>query len=296
MRAYAALGVAFAAIQLGAVAVLLAATPAAGLDAVFVALLAVQVAVAALAWVLAGVAAPSLRSRPRTSAPDLRAMVRSTSTIGVLGLLGMAYQRIPVLILAAISGPAAAGWFAGASKIAEASRSGHVALFGAVYPAMAQAHRTGASGTSDPVLRRWSWLTLGGALLVAAALLVTGPALVGLLYGPEFAPSATALAILALALVPSVLATYQSLDLVARGMEAATVRAQAVSLGALVVFVVVLVSAFGWVAGCWAVLAAETLQAGLFFAVRRGIDRPVQRPRAAVQRAPSRPAGAESIR
>ncbi len=276
MGTYAALGVAASAIQLAAIAALAYSAPALSLEAVFVALLGVQIAVAALAWAACAARSESMRMWPRISGPDVRAMLRSTGTIGVLGLLGMTYQRIPILLLAAVSGPAAAGWFAGASKVIEASKTGHVALFGAIYPAMARARgpeaiadaNEGAAGV-DPGLR-WSWrVATGGAVLISAGLVLAGPVLVRALYGSGFAPSGPGLVILALSLVPSTLATYQSLDLVAGGRETATVGAQLVSLAALLVLIGVLVPALGWMGGCWAVLAAEVVQAAAFFAVRR---------------------------
>jgi O-antigen/teichoic acid export membrane protein len=194
-------------------------------------------------------------------------MWRASGSIGLLGLLGVAYQRAGVLVLAVLVGPAATGLFAAASRIVEASKTGHLALFGALYPAMAEAH---GSGPSDDSLGRptWAWrLSLLGAVALAAVLLVAGPPLIALLYGPAFAPSAAGLALLALAIVPSTLAGYQSLELVAARRETSTVRALVASLVVLVVLLVALIPALGWTGAAWAILAAEMVQAVILLRV-----------------------------
>jgi PST family polysaccharide transporter len=268
MGSYAALGVAASAIQLGVIWVI---APDAPLDTVFVALLGVQFAVAALAWAVCAARAPSLRAWPRASAVDIREMLRSTGTIGVLGLLGVAYQQAPVLVLAVASGPSAAGWYAGASRVVEASKTGHVALFGALYPAMAEAHGPDGRGDADPALG-WYWrISAGAATLLSLALLVASPIVVRVLYGPAFGPSAAGMAILALSLVPSALATYQSLDLIARRREGATLMAQLSSMATLLGLLAALVPVLGWTGGCWAVLSAEVVRAAGLFAVRRNV-------------------------
>ena len=275
MGSYAALGVAASAVQLGAICLL---APDASLDTVFLALLGVQVAVAALAWAACAARAPSLRTWPRTSSADVVEMLRSTGTIGVLGLLGVAYQRAPVLVLAAASGPAAAGWYAGASKIVEASKTGHVALFGALYPAMAQARGPDGRADADAGLGLYWRISAGAATLLSLALLVASPIAVIGLYGPGFGPSSTGLAILGLSLLPSALSNYQSLDLIARRREGVTLRAQLLSMATLLGLLAALVPVLGWTGGCWAVLSAEVVQAVALFAVRRNLRVAERRP------------------
>ncbi len=275
MGTYASLGVATASAQL---AILWLLPPGSALVAVMAALLAVQIAAAVLAWALCARTFAPLRRSPRTSADDVLEMVRATGTLGTLGLLGMAYQRVPILVLAAVAGPTATGWFASASKIVEASKVGHVALFGAAYPAMVEAHARGGSETDGLAWSRRA--AFGGGALISAVLVVAAPNVVRVLFGSSFAPAAPALAILAASLLPSVLSIYQSLDLVARHREAATLRAQLASLLALLGLVAVLVPTFGWIGGCWAVFGAEIVQASLLFAFgREPSDRAVQRSR-----------------
>ena len=271
MGAYAGLGVAAAAIQLGAVALLVGA--GASIVRVAVVLLGAQAAIAVAAAGVCAVRIGGLRARPRTSPPAVAAMARESASIGVLGLLGVTYQRVGAIAVSVLVGPVATGWYAGASRITEASKTGHLALFGAVYPAMAQDEAERADAGPAPALG-WSWrvcVALGGA--VTAGLLVLGPTLVDWFYGPAFAPSKGGLAILALAVVPSTMATYQSLALLAAHREADTLRVLAISLGVLVAAAGVLVPAVGWQGACWAVVAADTTQAVLMIRARAAVGR-----------------------
>jgi hypothetical protein len=69
------------------------------------------------------------------------------------------------------------------------------------------------------------------------------------------------------------MATYQSLALLAAHREADTLRVLAVSLGVLVVVAGALVPTIGWQGACWAVLAADTAQAGLMLRARAQLSR-----------------------
>jgi O-antigen/teichoic acid export membrane protein len=272
MGAYAGLGVVAVAIQLGFIALLVGA--GSSVVRVAVVLLAAQAVIAVAAGAVCALRIGGLRPLPRTSRPAVAAMARESASVGVLGLLGVVYQRIGAIAVSVLVGPAATGWYAGASRITEASKTGHLALFGAVYPAMAQDQSGPRSEAGVTPALGWSWrvcVALGG--VVTAGLLVLGPALVDWFYGPAFAPSKGGLAILALAVVPSTMATYQSLALLAAHREADTVRVLAICLGVLVVASSVLVPALGWQGACWAVVAADTTQAGLMIRARAGLGR-----------------------
>lgn len=270
LPACAAVGAAGTALQLGAVWLLV--PTGAALTRVALVLVAVQVALAALGWAACAARQPVFRRIPRVRTADVAEMARSSARIGLLGLLGVFYQRAGVLALAMVAGPAATGWFAAASRVTEASKSGHVSLFGALYPEMATAHAGAASdpasGTNAGLRSAWR-VSVGGAAVVSAALLVLGSVVVGRLYGPAFGPSVGALAILALSIVPSTAATHRSLELVATGRERQMVRVLAVSLAVLLALLAVLLPAAGWLGVCWAILGAETFQAALLLAGRR---------------------------
>jgi len=273
MRAYAVAGALSAAIPCPAVIVLV--PNGAGVVRAAIALLASQTAVGLGVWMYCVRRARGLAALPRAPLGEVRGMLRASAPVGVLGLLGMAYQRLPVIVLGIAAGPAATGWFTCASRTVEASKTAHVGLFGAVYPRLAAAH---ASSARDEAARRdlrMSWRAcIGLGVLVTVVLLAAGPFLVERLFGSGFAPSATGLRILALAVVPSTLATYGSLTLLAAHREAATLRVLGAGLLVLAAATAALVPALGWLGACWAVLGAETVTAALMLAAtRRGAPR-----------------------
>jgi O-antigen/teichoic acid export membrane protein len=269
MSWYAGVGVAAAAVPFVGVTAFMA--PGAGLVVAATVLLTAQVVVAAVAWVVCASRIPGFRDTPQTSAADILEMARSSWSIGILGLLGVLYQRTAVLVLAVVAGPAATGWFVGASRIVEASKTGHVALFGALYPAMVANRVSSASGsTLDRDIGRIGRMSTVAAGALSAGLAILAPFIVRLLYGPAFGPSAGALAILAISIVPSTIASYRSLALLAEHREALALRALAASLMALIGLLAVLIPIAGWIGACWAVLGAESvLAAGMLIASSR---------------------------
>jgi O-antigen/teichoic acid export membrane protein len=154
-------------------------------------------------------------------------------------------------------GPIAAGWYAGVARIAEGSKTAHVALTTASYPAMADRRDRRA------VLARARRLNLAMAAVVATVLIIGGRFLIDHLYGASFAPSKPALTILAVGLVASCVATFETLSMLADHREREVMKVMAACLAVLVVGVIALVGALGWTGACWAMLAADALQAVL---------------------------------
>jgi O-antigen/teichoic acid export membrane protein len=280
MAAYAAVGVIAAGVQLVAVAAFVPAHS--NVVRAVAVVVGAQVAIALIAWVVVAARRRELRHWPRTGGAEIGDMARSSAAIGVLGLLGILYQRLGAIGVAVMIGPVATGWYAASARVVDASKTGHLALFGAVYPAMAHAKTAqtvapaalgdAAGATTNPSPARhldWSWracLLLGAG--VSIALLLVGPLLIEWFFGPAFAPSKGALAILALTVVPSTAATYQSMAFLADHRDADTLRILTISLAVLVVLLATLVPAVGWIGACWAVLGADTVHAGLLLRAR----------------------------
>src|SRR5262249_53412796 len=148
-------------------------------------LLGAQTVIGFGAWAVCAARLGAVRRVPRPSPLEVGAMARASASIGVLGLLGVLYQRLGAIAVSVPVGPVPTGWYAGAPRIAEAWKTGPLALLGGVYPAMAEARaderRTG-DGTAN---LGWSWracVVLGG--IVTAGLLLIGPLLIEWLYGP----------------------------------------------------------------------------------------------------------------
>lgn len=227
-------------------------------------LLGVQLAAAVLGGVVCAAAFPELRRswvyRPR----NVLSVLRASAPIALLGLLGMLYQKLSVYMLATLSGAAMTGWFSAALRVVEASKTGHLALFGALYPAMAYVYGASAPDPRWRAAFRFSWQLLM-AIAVAAALVLFALAspLVALLYGPAFEPSAAALRVLAWMMIPYTINTYLSLRFVASGQEKRVARSLLASLAALALLSGWWIPRAGLAGACQALLAAEILQSGM---------------------------------
>lgn len=275
MGRYAVLGTLVAGLQF--VAVTLLVPPGASLQHVALVLVGVQAAAAVAAWLACARVSAAFRHVPRVRRDDLRAMLAGSGRVGALGVVGVAYQRVPIVAVGVLAGPAAAGWLTAASRVVDASRTGHLALYGALYPALAEEMSTSgrqasASGMPPSPLgtlasssgSKLAWrLALSGAVGIAVALVAFGSLLMRLAFGGDFEPAAGGLAILALAVVPSSLVTFQLLELVAGHRERAALRALVVSSAVLLVTIAALVPRIGWAGGPWAVVAAESVQAAI---------------------------------
>jgi O-antigen/teichoic acid export membrane protein len=230
-------------------------------------LLLTQVFAAALGALVCGIRIPRFWSGWHTSGAEIRSLARESAPIALLGALGMVYQRSMVYMLATTAGAGTTGWYSAALRAVEASKTGHLAAFGALYPAFAQTDTV----TATPA--RWRptlTVSLTSLLLVAAAaavaLTLLADPLVPLLYGPGFGPAISALRILGWVLVPYTISAYLSLGFVARRRERPVARALAVSVIALVVLGAWWIPREGLLGACWATLAAETLQAVVLLA------------------------------
>lgn len=264
MGVHAVLGVITAGLQLAAVAWLVPA--GAGLPRVGWALLGVQAAAAAAAWLACALVSAAFRSAPRLHRDDLRAMLAGSGRVGALGVAGVAYQRLPVVVLGVLAGPTAAGWLTAAARVVDASKTGHLALYGALYPALAEDAAAGQR-PGPPRGSALAWrVALGGAAAIAIALVAGSSLVVQVAFGRGYLPAAGGLGVLALAVVPSALVTFQSLELVARHRERAALRALLVSLAVLVALLATLVPRLGWTGAPWAVVVAETTQAAMLLA------------------------------
>lgn len=279
---YAALGIVTAALQLAAVAIFVG--PGVGLVAIAWIVVAVGTASGVIAWVAAAAAIDDFRRPGRISASAVRSTVRTSAPVGALAVLGVAYQRAALFGVALLAGPVAAGWFGVASRIVDTSKTGHVALYTALYPMLAEAEEAGSRAPVDAgALRRARDRSIVAAVAISGLLIVAGPTIVDRLFGASFAPAAIGLGVLAVALVPSAVASHRTIELLAVGAEAAVGRALLASLAMLVVLLAVLVPVVGWIGAAAAVVGAESVDAGLLLRAR---DR--REPRMAVVQAGGR--------
>lgn len=234
-------------------------------------MLAVQFFATALAGILCILSFPDFLKAWRSSWQVIPAMIRLSAPIALLGLLGMLYQKLSIYMLATLAGAAVTGWFSAALRVVEASKIGHLALFGALYPAMAKAEVVSDDETGPNQLFAWSWRLL--LVVAGAASLVTfslASPLVTVLYGDVFEPSVSALRILIWMMIPYTINAYLSLAFLAKRQETLVAQALLAGLVTLTVLNAWWIPRIGLAGACWAALVAEVVQAGfLLFCQQR---------------------------
>src|SRR5258706_131758 len=142
-----------------------------GLVVLAVLLLAVQGIAALLAGTLVSVLIAGFWRGWRFSWQEFRDVVMASAPLGLLGLLGILYQKLSLTLLSFLGGAALAGWFSAAQRAVEAAKTGHLAVFTAVYPAMAQAQANSDGKTTWSMTLQLSWkLLISAAALAALAL------------------------------------------------------------------------------------------------------------------------------
>jgi O-antigen/teichoic acid export membrane protein len=231
-------------------------------------LLAAQTVAAGLAAAACVFFIPSFVMRWRVTRAELIVVLRTALPLAGLSTLAIVSQRLNILMLSTITGDTATGWFSAAARVVEGLKIGHYAVLGALFPALARLMRPGESGpprlsaaqTLRPALIRLLALAIGLALSVT----VLASPLVGLIYGPRFAPSVGALQILVWSLIPYTLTAVISLRLVTLGAEGVVLKGVVAGLVISLILYGLLIPRFGLMGACWGMLAAECVQAGEF--------------------------------
>jgi len=262
MNLYALLGLASIVLQILAVLFL----PVGGIVVLATWLLGVQISNTLLAGILCSLRIPGFWQSWHFTRKGVAELMQASAPIAWLSILSMVYQKLGVFMLSAFGGPTLLGWFGASSRALEASKSAHISVFTALYPALAR-----AEPGSDNTFRRMRISLLGGAVLFALILTLFAQPLVLLLFGADFAPSIPVLRILAWMLVPYTINTYYTLAFIAAKQER---KVAAALLGSILVLVLLFAGLFpglGLIGAAWAALAAECTQAGILLA-QRGIQ------------------------
>ena len=195
----------------------------------------------------------------RLSLRQVMPLARASAPIALLGLLGVIYQRLSLIVLPAMAGSAATGWFSSAARIIEAAKVGHLAAFTALYPMMAQVRRERGSRWARtfqaPVL-----ILLAGAGLASVAIYLLAQPITLLLFGAQYLAAIPVLRILAWMLIPFTLNSLLTLALLADSEERIIARALALSICVLSLLMLWWVPTRGIEGAAWAVLCAEVAQ------------------------------------
>lgn len=181
--------------------------------------------------------------------------------IALIAILGILYQKMSLALLSFLGTASMVGLFSAAARIVEAARIGHIAVFTALYPALAHAERGDLSrGTF-----RLSWLSLLAISTLGSVLLfLLAKPLVDIVFGADYQPSIPVLKILSFTMVPYTVSSFLSLVFLAKKEERVVLRALSVSTLALLALTVWLVPRAGQVGASWAILTTEIVQAALF--------------------------------
>ncbi len=246
-------------------------TDGGGLVEVAVIYVVAQIGSALLAAILSRIGLPAPVSLRGRGGALIRRTLHSAWPLALLTIAAVLYQRVGVLLLSLLAGDGLTGEYAAAMRIVEGLKIPHQAALGALFPMLARAPAVLASvdqGTTR-LFRRAGW-ALAGFSLVAAAIvgLGTGP-IIRLLYGPDFEPAATALAVLLWSLPLYTVSAVISLDLVAAGQERKVLRSLTAGLIAAAALILVLLPTAGLVGACMGVIGGELVQAGSLWQQQR---------------------------
>jgi O-antigen/teichoic acid export membrane protein len=186
-------------------------------------------------------------------------LVKICAPIALLGLLGILYQRLSLIIILSLSGTASTGYYSAATKVVEAAKIGHVAVFTALYPLMAQVNATGKSNWVQtfrlPVL-----LLLCGAIIASSILSWLAKPTISILFGPEYISSASPLQVLAWILIPYTINSFLSLVFLAEGNIPIIMIALTIGIITLIILTNWLIPLMYLKGAAWAALFSETVQ------------------------------------
>ena len=260
MNAYALLQLVGAGLQV--IVVLVFVARGEGVVMLAMLLLAAQFVAACMAGLFCTVHIAGFWQDWRFSFTDVRAVAVASVPLAVLGVLGMFYQKLGVVLLSTLGGAALTGLFSAALRVVDASKAIHAAVFIALFPVMSQAHTDPDGQAARTVRSSWKML-LAGATVNALGMWLFAPLLVDWLYGDGFAASIPILRILAWLLVPYSLNTFLTLAFVASHRARAAGLALTVTLLGLGLLSLWWIPAYGLEGAAWAALVAECLQAVL---------------------------------
>ena len=252
-----------------------------------------QIAAAILAGLICSYAIRNFWQSWLFSSIDLPFFLREAAPIAFLALVTMLYQRLSIGMVSILMGATVTGIFSAALRAVEASKTAHLAVFAALYPAMAEnmSLRATLGRSNSPVneeiassgfdardstflAKTYSKLLIAGAVGISLLLFVLAKPLVILLYGNEFILSSSVLQILAWLLIPFTINTYLTLSFLASGREHLVGRALTVSLLALLILNLWWIPAKGAGGGAWATLVVECLQSVMLLASARPFIHP----------------------
>ncbi len=194
-------------------------------------------------------------------------LLQACAPLALLTVLGMIYQRLGIYMLSTMTNAADTGLFSAAARAVEASKTVHLAVFAALYPAMSLAQKR-ATHQEDLTqsIRLSRNVLLAGSVLGALILFAFAGPIVALLYGSGYLAAVPALRILSWTLIPFTVNSYLTLSFVASNREVVVGRALAASLLVLLLLNAWWIPVWGLYGSAWAAVVAECVQSTLLLA------------------------------
>lgn len=184
-------------------------------------------------------------------------LLRAGLPFALAGILAGIEMRLNILLLGAMQGDRAVGWYAAAARLQEGLRLAPNAFFGALLPALAalsaNAPRVGFAQTfhrAQQALLLFAFAAALGCTLLAQPLIIR-------LYGDAFSPAIPVLMILSWGLIPALLSGLLILKLYARGEEGAVNLLLGVGLAVQAVLAPILIRTLGVTGAAFASVASD---------------------------------------
>ena len=211
-------------------------------------LLMIQIVAAFIAWALCRRQIPHW-----TTSRDLFiSALKASAPIAVLGIIAILYQKISILMVTFSLDATSTGWFSAALRVIEFAKIGHLAVFTALYPAMAKDQNKGFA-------KEWVALLFAASALSAFLFLFASP-IIFILFGTDYIAAVSLLRLLAWVLIPFTLNTLLVLFFLAAGNERPVLYASSISLLILVALNMWWIPLTGIAGAGWSLLAAESAQ------------------------------------
>jgi O-antigen/teichoic acid export membrane protein len=225
-------------------------------------LLLVQVVATVIAGFFCWRVVPNFRLKVTFNLKWLAGLVRLAWPLALLSLFGVVYQRVGVLAVSFYGGDAQTGWFSAASRLVEGFKLLHIAVLGALLPALSN---RGNQPQEAGKLFKIAFFCLGGISLTTASFgtLLAGP-MVTFLFGMGYTQTVPIFRLLVWVLVPYSLTACLSLRLITRGKERSALAAMAGGLALALGFNLWLVQAHGSVGAAIAAVLSECILAVIF--------------------------------
>lgn len=200
---------------------------------------------------------------PRVSLSFWWRALRASYAYALLGVIGVVYFRVDSLMLTWMRGPEANGIYQAAYRLLDAITDAPGVIVAAMFPAMARLHRQSRAELRRAYLTVLVVLTLLGIPVMLALLLFAGP-VIHLLYGTAYAPSASVLRLLAVAVFLIFVDTANTM-LLYSGDELGTVLAfSLVTTAANVLLNLILIPRYSYNGAAVATIASTVLSLCIF--------------------------------